>query len=150
LGIIFNNVRPKEEHYYSSEYYGSKNTTAHPLGRFQQSTEEPAVLPAIEVRPSAVAPPVPEPVPVIVGREEQSEGVHMTLHTVTLGRHIGAQPAAAGMVFLLVDVDIANYGAFGHLFDPAQTALTRREGTDYGRALASFIPIHGANDDTDL
>jgi hypothetical protein len=54
------------------------------------------------------------------------------------------------MVFLIVDVEITNYGAFGHLFDPAQTALTTREGTDYGRALASFIPIHGANDDADM
>ena len=47
-------------------------------------------------------------------------------------------------------MEITNYGAFGHLFDPAQTALTTREGTDYGRALASFIPIHGANDDADM
>jgi hypothetical protein len=53
------------------------------------------------------------------------------------------------MVFLIVDVEITNSGAFGHLFDPAQTALTTPEGTDYGRALASFIPIHGANDDAD-
>jgi hypothetical protein len=87
---------------------------------------------------------------VVISREEQSEGVHITLHTVTFHRHIGAQPATAGMVFLIVDVEITNHGAFGHLFDPAQTALTTREGTDYGRALASFIPIHGANDDADM
>jgi hypothetical protein len=76
--------------------------------------------------------------------------VHITLHTVTFHRHIGAQPATAGMVFLIIDVEITNHGAFGHLFDPARTALTTREGTDYGRALASFIPIHGANDDADM
>jgi len=69
---------------------------------------------------------------------------------VALRRHIGTQKATAGTVFLIVDVEITNSGAFGHLFDPAQTALTTREGTDYGRALASFIPIHGANDDTDM
>jgi hypothetical protein len=74
----------------------------------------------------------------------------MTLHTVALRRHIGAQQATAGMVFLIVDAEITNCGAFGHLFDPAQTALTTREGTDYGHALASFIPIHGANDDADM
>ena len=28
LGMIFNNVRPKEEHYYSSDYYGSKYSAA--------------------------------------------------------------------------------------------------------------------------
>ena len=77
-------------------------------------------------------------------------GLHITLHTVAPRRHIGAQPATAGTIFLIVDVEITNYGAFGHLFDPAQTALTTREGTDYGRALASFIPIHGANDDADM
>jgi hypothetical protein len=87
---------------------------------------------------------------VVVGREEQSEGVHITLHTVTLHRRIGAQPATPGTVFLLVDVEITNQGAFGHLFDPTQTALSTREGTDYGRALASFIPIHGANDDAEM
>ena len=86
----------------------------------------------------------------VISREEQSEGVHITLHTVTFHRHIGAQPATAGMVFLVVDVEITNHGAFGHLFDPARTALTTRERTDYGRALASFIPIHGANDDADM
>jgi hypothetical protein len=54
------------------------------------------------------------------------------------------------MAFLIVDVEITNSSAFEHLFDPAQTVLTTPEGTDYGRALASFIPIHGANDDTDM
>jgi hypothetical protein len=76
--------------------------------------------------------------------------VHITLHTVALRRHIDAQQATAGTAFLIVDVEITNRSAFGHLFDPAQTALTPREGTDYGRALASFIPIHGAHDDTDI
>jgi hypothetical protein len=76
--------------------------------------------------------------------------VHITLHTVTLRRHIDVQQATAGMVFLVIDVEITNHSAFGHLFDPAQTALTTREGTDYGRALAAFIPIHGAPDDTDM
>src|SRR5215470_8395815 len=57
LGIVFNNVRPREEHYYSSEYYGSADSTVPTLGRLQQSTEEPAVAPTIEVRPTAVAPP---------------------------------------------------------------------------------------------
>jgi hypothetical protein len=47
-------------------------------------------------------------------------------------------------------VEITNNGAFGHLFDPTLTVLAAREGTDYGRALASFIPIHGANDDADM
>ena len=47
-------------------------------------------------------------------------------------------------------MEITNDGAFGHLFDPTLTALAAREGTDYGRALASFIPIHGANDDADM
>jgi hypothetical protein len=76
--------------------------------------------------------------------------VHITLHTATLRRLIDAQRATAGTVFLIVDVEITNHSAFGHLFDPAQTVLTTHEGTDYGRALASFIPIHGAHDDTDM
>jgi hypothetical protein len=73
----------------------------------------------------------------------------MTLHTVAPRSHIGAQQATAGTIFLIIDVEITNSGAFEHLFDPAQTVLTSREGTDYGRALASFIPINGANDDAD-
>ena len=150
LGVIFNNVRPKEKHYYSSDYYGSKHSAAATPGRLQQGTEDRDAMPAIEVRPTVIAPSASEPVPVVISREEQSEGVHITLHTVTFHRHIGAQPATAGMVFLVVDVEITNHGAFGHLFDPARTALTTRERTDYGRALASFIPIHGANDDADM
>ena len=151
LGMVFNNVRPKEEHYYSSDYYGSKYSAAVTSGRLQQGTaDRDAVTPAIEVRPTVVAPPASEPAAVVVHREEESEGLHITLHTVAPRRHIGAQQATAGTVFLIVDVEITNYGAFGHLFDPAQTALTTREGTDYGRALASFIPIHGANDDADM
>src|SRR5712691_3925398 len=148
LGMIFNNVRPNEEHYYSSDYYGSKYSAAVTSGRLQQGTaDRDAVTPSIEVRPIVVAPPASEPAAVVVRREEESAGVHITLHTVAPRRHIGAQQASAGTVFLIVDVEITNHGAFGHLFDPAQTALTTREGTDYGRALASFIPIHGANDD---
>jgi succinoglycan biosynthesis transport protein ExoP len=150
LGVIFNNVRPKEEHYYASDYDGSKYRAAVIPRRPQPDTEDGAVGPAIEVRPTVVAPPAPEPAPVVVRREEESEGVHITLHTVALRSHIGTQPAPAGTVFLMVDVEITNHGAFAHLFDPAQTALTTREGTDYGRALASFIPIHGANDDADM
>jgi len=150
LGIIFNNVYPKEKRYYSSEYYGSRGSVADTLGRLQPSMADRAVVPAIEVRPTVTAPAASEPMPIVVCREEQSEGVHITLHTVTLRRSLGAQPATASTIFLIVDVEITNHGAFGHLFDPAQTALTTREGTDYGRALASFIPIHGANDDADM
>ncbi len=151
LGMIFNSVRPKEKHYYSSDYYGSKYSAAVTSGRLQQGTaDRDAVTPSIEVRPIVVAPPASEPAAVVVRREEESAGVHITLHTVAPRRHIGAQQASAGTVFLIVDVEITNHGAFGHLFDPAQTALTTREGTDYGRALASFIPIHGANDDADM
>jgi len=149
LGVIFNNVRPKEEHYYSLDYYGSKHGAAVTPGRLQGAEDSNAV-PAIEVRPTVIAPSASEPAPMVISREEQSEGVHITLHTVTFHRHIGAQPATTGMVFLIVDVEITNHGAFGHLFDPAQTALTTREGSDYGRALASFIPIHSANDDADM
>src|SRR5262249_2044774 len=115
LGVIFNNVRPKEEHYYSSDYYGSKHSAAITPGRLQQDTEDREVMPAIEVRPTVIASSASEPVPVVISREEQSEGVHITLHTVTFHRHIGAQPAAAGMVFLIIDVEITNHGAFGHL-----------------------------------
>ena len=151
LGMIFNNVRPKEEHYYSSDYYASKYGNTATSGRLQQGTaDRNGVTPAIEVRPTVVAPPASEPVAVVVRREEQSEGLHITLHTVALRHHIGSQRAVAGTVFLIVDVEITNNGAFGHLFDPAQTVLTTREGTDYGRALASFIPIQGANDDADM
>ena len=150
LGMIFNNVRPQEVHYYASDYYGSKYSPALISESLQQGTKDRDAVPAIEIRPTAVAPSASEPVPVIVRREEQSEGVHITLHTVALRRSIGAQSATAGTIFLIVDVEITNHGAFGHLFDPAQTALTAREGTNYGRALASFIPIHSANDDTDM
>ena len=150
LGIIFNNVYPKEEHYYSSDYYGSKYDAAVTSGRLQQGTaDRDAVTPAIEVRPTMVVPPASEPAAVVVRREGESEGLHITLHTVAPRRHIGARQATAGTVFLIVDVEITNSGAFGHLFDPAQSVLSTREGTDYGRALASFIPIHGANDDAD-
>ena len=150
LGIVFNNVRPKEQHYYSSDYYGSKYSADVTSGRLHQGpVDRDVVTPAIEVRPTVVAPPASEPAAVVVHREEESEGLHITLHTVAPRRHIGAQQATAGTVFLIVDVEIANYGAFGHLFDPTQTVLTTNEGTDYGRALASFIPIHGANDDAD-
>ena len=83
----------------------------------------------------------------VVRREGHSETVHITLQTVAARHQIGAQRAPAGTVFLLVDLEITNHGAFGHLFDPALTFLTARAGTDYGRALASFIPIHGAHDD---
>ena len=151
LGMVFNNVRPKEEHYYSSYYYGTKYSAAVTPERLQQGTEyRDVVMPAIEVRPTVVTSPASDPVPVVVGREDQSDGVHITLHTVTPSRHIGAQQATAGTIFLIVDVEITNNGAFGHLFDPTLTALAAREGTDYGRALASFIPIHGANDDADM
>ena len=151
LGMIFNDVRPKEEHYYSADYYGSMYSAAATSGRLQQWTvDSTTVMPAIEVRPTVVAPPASEPAAVVVRAEVESEDLHMTLHTVAPRRHIGAQQAIAGTVFLIVDVEITNSGAFGHLFDPAQTALTTREGTDYGRALASFISIHGANDDADM
>jgi len=151
LGMIFNDVRPKEEYYYASDYYGSKYNAAVTSRNHQQGTDDrKAVMPAIEVRPTVVVSPASEPTAVVVQREGQSEDLHITLHAVALRRHIGSQQATAGAVFLIVDVEITNRGAFGHLFDPAQTALTMREGTDYGRALASFIPIHGVHDDADM
>jgi len=151
LGMIFNNIRPKDEHYYSAIYYNSKSSAAVTSGPLQRGTaDSTAVTPAIEVRPTVVVPAASEPAPVVIHRAEESEGIHITLHTVALRRHIGTQKATAGTVFLIVDVEITNSGAFGHLFDPTQTALTTHEGTDYGRALASFIPIHSANDDADM
>ena len=83
----------------------------------------------------------------VVRREGHSETVHITLQTVTAHHQIGTQRAPAGTVFLLVELELTNHGAFGHLFDPALTCLTARAGTDYGRALASFIPIHGADEE---
>jgi hypothetical protein len=147
--MIFNNVRPKEVSYYSSQYYGSKVGIDATPGLPQHVREDrDGVTPAIEAQATVLAPPpVSDPMPVVVGREGHSETVHMTLHTVAARRQIGAQRAPAGTVFLIVDVEIANHGAFGHLFDPSLTFIAAREGTDYGRALASFIPIHDANDD---
>src|SRR4029434_1715450 len=89
LGVMFNHVRPKDRHYNSSAYYGSKHSAAVTPGRLQQGTEDRDAVPAIEVRPTVIAPSASEPEPVVVHREEQSEGVHVTLHTVTLHRHIG-------------------------------------------------------------
>jgi protein-tyrosine kinase len=152
LELIFNNVHPKEEPYYASDYYGSRYSATVTSGRLQQSiADRDAVTPTADYRhtPHRGSAPVSEPAAVLVRREEESEGLHITLHTVASRRHIGAQQAMAGTVFLIVDVEITNSSAFGHLFDPAQTVLTTREGTDYGRALASFIPIQGANDDAD-
>jgi capsular exopolysaccharide synthesis family protein len=149
LGIVCNNVRSREEQYYSSYYYGTKYSAAATPEHLQQgAASRDVVMPAIEVRPTVITSSASDPV--VVDREEQSDGVHITLHTVTSHRHIGAQQATAGTVFLIVDVEITNSGAFEHLFDPAQTALIRREGTEYGRALASFIPIHGAHDDDNM
>lgn len=151
LGMVCNNIRPKEERYYSSHYYGTKSNVAVTPERLPQGAEyRDVVMPAIEVRPTVTMSSASEPVSVVIGTEEQSDGVHITLHTVTPYRHIGAQHATAGTVFLSVDMEITNHSAFGHLFDPTQTALTTREGTDYGRALASFIPIYGANDDAEM
>jgi capsular exopolysaccharide synthesis family protein len=140
LGMVCNNVRPKEEPYYSSYYYSTQ---------YRAAVTPDGVMPAIEVRPTVIAPSTSDPVPMVIGREEHSDGVHITLHTVTPHHHLGTQHATAGTVFLIVDVEIANHSAFGHLFDPTLTALAVREGTEYGRALASFIAIHGANDDAD-
>ena len=149
LGMIFNNVRSKDASYYSTHYYGSKTSAAVTPWRPQQAREDrDTVTSAIEIQSTVVGPsPASDPMPVVIRREGHSETVHMTLHTVAARRQIGAQRAPAGTVFLIVDVEITNSGAFGHLFDPTLTFLTAREGTDYGRALASFIPIHGVNDD---
>ena len=84
LGMVFNHVRPREEHYYSSitmevgiALLSHQSVSSRAL---QTATW---VMPAIEVRPTVVASPASDPVPVVVGREEQSDGVHITLHTVT-------------------------------------------------------------------
>jgi capsular exopolysaccharide synthesis family protein len=149
LGMTFNNVRPKDASYYASHYYGSRASAEVTTGRPQPAREDrETLMPAIEVQPTVVSQsPTAEPMPTVVRRDGHSETVHMTLHTVTALRQIGAQRAPAGTVFLIVDVEISKDGAFGHLFDPTLTFLAAREGTDYGRALASFIPIHGTSDE---
>src|SRR5262249_1785413 len=92
LGLIFNNVRPKEEHYYSANSYNSKYSAAVTSGPLQRGTaDSTAVTPAIEVRPTVVVPAASEPAPVVIHREEESEGIHITLHMVALRRHIGTQ-----------------------------------------------------------
>lgn len=157
LGIVLNNVRPKEEYYYSYHYGGKYGGAVTPGRPAQRSAGRDAAIPTIEMHPTAVSqqwmgpveapPPVADPEPVVVGREGHSDDIQLTLHTVTLRHQIGPQQAAAGGVFLIADVEITNDGAFGHLFDPTLTALMARAEADYGRALASFIPIYGAEDD---
>jgi hypothetical protein len=147
LGMTLNNVRPKEVAYYTSQYYGSQTSLDITPGRPQsvRADRDPDALavPATVVAP----PPAADPRPVVVRREGHSETVHITLQTVATRHQIEAQRAPAGTVFLLVDLEITNHGAFGHLFDPALTCLTAQAGTDYGRALASVIPIHGAHEE---
>jgi hypothetical protein len=75
--------------------------------------------------------------------------VQITLQTATAHHQLGTQRAPAGTMFLVLELALTNTGAFGHLFDPALTCLRAPAGTDYGRALASFIPIHGAQEEAD-
>ncbi|MGE3539076.1 MAG: GumC family protein [Candidatus Tectimicrobiota bacterium] len=159
IGMIFNNVRSKDIQHYSS-YQTAHQYGATIPGEYAQAaldpqeTARPAVLdvrathvPIPPLPTGAVAPPA-APVPIVIDREGHSHGLSLTLHTVTRCRHIGAQQATAGWVFLILDLEIRNEGAFGHLFDPALATLAVREETDYGQALASFITIDGAEDDT--
>lgn len=160
LGIVFNNMPPKAEYYYSYRYGSRYNAVTTSVRPSKGPADSPVATPALEMRPTTepyqwmgaveAPPPASDPVPVVVGREDHSDGVHITLHTVTLCRHIGSQHAAAGTAFLIADVEITNDGAFGHLFDPTLTALMAREETYYGRALASFIPIQGVEDDATM
>ena len=157
LGIIFNNVYRKERYHYSYHYGAKYSAAITPVRSLEDTADHDVATPTIEMHQTAVpqqwmgaveTPPVAsDPMPIVIGREDHSHGLYITLHAVTLRRHIGSQHTAAGTVFLIADVEITNDGAFGHLFDPTLTALTARAETDYGRALASFIPIHGAEDD---
>lgn len=168
LGMIFNNVRPKDmQHYHSydnTQVYGSTGSRAYPQ---QDMTDQALATPvALEMRSTimptpqwaaaptsppttASVPPVLSPAPMVIDREGHSNGLHITLHAVTPCSHLGLQQAGAGSIFLIVDVTITNRGGFGHLFDPSLTTLTTRAETDYGHALASVIPIDGAGDDTE-
>ena len=149
LGMTLNNVRPKAAAYYTSQYYGSQaSLDVHPGQPQPVRADHDPDAPARPVPATVVAqPPAAAPRPVVVRRSGHSATVHITLQTVTAHHQIGTQRAPAGTVFLVVELTLTNSGAFGHLFDPALTCLSAQAGTDYGRALASFIPIHGANDD---
>jgi hypothetical protein len=148
LGMTLNNIRPKDAAYYRSQYYGSQASLDVTPGRPQpvRADRDPGAS-ALVVPATVAPPPAADPQPVVVRREGHSETVHITLQTVATRHQIGTQRAPAGTVFLLVDLEITNDGAFGHLFDPTLTCLTARAGTDYGRALASVIPIHGADEE---
>ena len=149
LGLTLNNIRSKDAAYYASQYYGSQASLDVTPGRPQPvRAERDPGAPALAVPATVVAPPpAADPQPVVVRREGHSETVHITLQTVAVRHQIGTQRAPARTVFLLVDLEITNHGAFGHLFDPTLTCLTARAGTDYGHALASVIPIHGADEE---
>jgi capsular exopolysaccharide synthesis family protein len=146
VGMVFNNIKPKDKMYYASRY-----------GSLYQS--DTAKLPAngwgstdfIDMRPTesrkqwqvdaAAARTGPVTTSGELDKSAQSTGLHVTLKGYLLQQYLAGSRSANGCAYLTLDMAIYNGAEQPHLFDPALTTITVHWKNDYSQALASVITI---------
>ncbi len=151
LGIIFNNISPKEEKYYYSyrSYgyypYGSsrsirplEGTTGFIDMRPVQDQEEWAV--DAQGSPQNGAEAFPS---TTIGKTARNEQVTVTIGEVRLQPQIAERSAKPGFSFLIMDIEVINEAPHPHLFHPESTTVYSEGISPYGSVLASVVTLDG-------
>ena len=148
IGMIFNNIKPKTE-----KYYTARNGKLYQYGAAKIPANSRNSTRFIDMRPtegktqwqveSAIAQTGTVITSVELDRSAQSMGLHLTLKRFLLQQQLAGIRAASGFAFLTLDVAVYNGAEHPHLFDPALTTITVNWKNDSSQILASLNTLPG-------
>jgi len=144
LGVVFNNITPKQE----KHRYPYQSIRPYSYDQMQAPQDQDPNLTFIDMQriespEQWVAGTTPSRLP--VAQRAHSEGLTLTLHTMSLLGRVFGVDARSSHVFLLLELEIINDSDVAHLFAPTHTAISLPEATGHGPVVAPPLQTQSMN-----
>ena len=144
LGVVFNNITPKQE----KHHYPYQSIRPYSYDQLQATQDQDPTLTFIDMQRTEspeqwVVGHPPSSIP--VAQSAHSEGLTLTLHTMSLLGRVSGVEARSNHLFLLLELEIINDSDVSHLFAPTHTAISFPEGTGRGPVVAPSMQTQSMN-----
>jgi polysaccharide biosynthesis transport protein len=144
LGVVFNNITPKQE----KHHYPYQSIRPYSYDQLQATQDQDPNLTFIDMQRTES----PEqwvvghpPASIPVAQSAHSEGLTLTLHTMSWLGRVSGVAARSNHMFLLLELEIINDSDVSHLFAPTHTAISFPEETGRGPVVAPSMQTQSMN-----
>jgi capsular exopolysaccharide synthesis family protein len=144
LGVVFNNITSKQE----KHRYPYQSIRPYSYDQMQATPDQDPNLTFIDMQrielPEQWVVGTPRS-SIPVAQSAHSEGLTLTLHTMSLLGRVSGVDARSSHVFLLLELEMINDSEVAHLFAPTHTAISLPEETGHGPVVAPPMQTHSMN-----